>query len=82
MRILDEQVLYSNGKYKRVRRWLEGKHPHLGKLHHGWTGWETIQEVDVIEFHTFDVSHPEDARCLSFVVKDRTDQPSDPSHLC
>lgn len=46
--ILDEHVLYQNGCFKRVRRWLRGKHPTLGVLHQGYTGWETIQEVDVI----------------------------------
>jgi len=46
--ILDEHILYQNGCFKRVKRWLRGKHPQLGILHQGYTGWETIQEVDVI----------------------------------
>jgi len=46
--ILDEHVLYQRGCFKRVKRWLRGKHPTLGILHQGYTGWETIQEKDVI----------------------------------
>jgi putative AlgH/UPF0301 family transcriptional regulator len=46
--VLDEQVLHQQGSFKRVKRWLRGKHPQLGILHLGYTGWETIQEVDVI----------------------------------
>ena len=48
--ILDEHVLYQNNSFKRVRRWLRGKHPKLGVLSMGGiTGeWETIQVTDVI----------------------------------
>lgn len=46
--VLDEHIIEQRGCFKRVRRWLRGTHPHLGKLHHGYTGWETIQEVEVI----------------------------------
>ncbi len=54
--ILDEHVLYQSGCFKRVKRWLRGKHPTLGILHQGYTGWETIQEIDVISaMQTFTV---------------------------
>ena len=46
--ILDEQILCQSGSYKRVKRWLRGVHPKLGVIHRGYTGWETIQEVDVL----------------------------------
>jgi hypothetical protein len=56
--ILDEHVLYQSGCFKRVKRWLLGKHPKLGVLaRSGITGeWETIQETDVImAMHKFTV---------------------------
>lgn len=54
--ILDEQILSQQGSWKRVRRWLRGKHPHLGILVFGHTGMETIQEIDVISpIHIFTV---------------------------
>lgn len=46
--ILDEHIIAQHGSFKRVKRWLRGRHPHLGILHMGYTGWETIQEADVI----------------------------------
>lgn len=46
--ILDEQIIHQCNSFKRVKRWLRGKHPQLGVLHMGYTGWETIQEADVI----------------------------------
>ena len=55
--ILDEHVLYQKDCFRKVRRWLRGKHPELGVLHVGYSGWETIQEVEVmIPTHTFTVS--------------------------
>ena len=54
--ILDEHILYKNGSYERVRRWFRGRHPKLGVLVQGYTGWETIQEYDRIRpMHTFTV---------------------------
>lgn len=48
-RILSEEVISEQGSFKRVRRHLEGHHPELGLLTtKGWTGDETIQEVDSI----------------------------------
>ncbi len=46
--VLDEQVLYQQGAYKRVRQYLRGWYPKLGVLHMGWQGQETIVERDVI----------------------------------
>ena len=55
--ILDEHVLSQKGCYKRVKRWLQGKYPELGTLHLGYSGWETIQEIDVITAtHVFTVT--------------------------
>lgn len=55
--ILGEQVLNESGPYRRVRRYVKGKHPELGPLQIGWSGgWETVWECDV--FHpkqTFEV---------------------------
>lgn len=49
-RILGEEVLWQQGGYKRVRRWLEGFHPERGSLlPNGLSGGpETVQEVDLI----------------------------------
>lgn len=46
--ILSEIVLYQKGSLKRVRRYLRDMHPHLGIITRGFTGWETIQEIDVV----------------------------------
>lgn len=52
--ILDTQVIYQSGAYKRIRQWVKGIHPELGIISKGWTGWETIIERDVIKpIHTF-----------------------------
>jgi hypothetical protein len=54
--ILDEKIVYQNGPFCRVQRWLRGVHPHLGILIRGYTGWETFVETDVIRpSHTFTV---------------------------
>lgn len=45
--ILSEKVIERNGNHKRVRRWLRGEHPELGKIIRGYTGLETVQEVEV-----------------------------------
>ena len=46
--IVGEQVLYQNGSFRRVRRWIRGWHPELGQLMMGFTGPETVMEVDSI----------------------------------
>jgi len=55
--ILGEQVLSQHGPYRRVRRYVKGKHPELGPLQIGWSGgWETVWECDVLHtVHTFEV---------------------------
>ena len=46
--ILGEQVLSEYGFFRRVRRFVKGKHPDLGILQVGWSGgWETVWETDV-----------------------------------
>ncbi len=54
--ILSEQILSQNGPFLRIRRWLRGRHPNRGVLTQGWTGWETIEDKDVIRpIHKFNV---------------------------
>jgi len=55
--ILDERILEKHGSFMRVKRWLRGAHPHLGVINpKGWTGVETVVEVDVIKaLDTFEV---------------------------
>lgn len=48
--ILDEQVISQSGSYRYVRRYVKGKHPHLGPMLIGWSGgWETIWETHSIK---------------------------------
>ncbi len=46
--LIEEVVLHRDGPFARVRRYYKGRHPHLGYIHDGWSGEETVQEVDVI----------------------------------
>jgi hypothetical protein len=48
LELLDEEVLFIKGAYKRVRRWVKGKHPKIGVIIKGFTGFETVIEQDVI----------------------------------
>jgi hypothetical protein len=52
--LLDTKVLVVQGSWRRVQRWYRGVHPTLGKIHHGLTGLETIEEIDIfIPNHLF-----------------------------
>jgi len=52
--ILDERILVKHGSFMRVKRWLRGAHPHLGVINpKGWSGVETVVEVDVIKAQGF-----------------------------
>lgn len=56
MELLDEQIIYQNGSFVRVRRWFRGSHPSRGVLVCGYTGIETMEEKAVIRtLHTFTV---------------------------
>ena len=59
--ILDEQIVYQNGPYMRVKRWLRGVHPKLGTITFGFTGWETLVEKDIIKptrtFYVYENEH-------------------------
>jgi hypothetical protein len=46
--LLDEKIIYQNGRFQRVRRWWKGAHPDRGTITHGWTGWETVEERERI----------------------------------
>jgi hypothetical protein len=46
--LLDEKVLFQEGRYKRIKRWWRGIHPHRGVIIQGYTGWETVEEKDLI----------------------------------
>lgn len=55
LEIVNETVLYSSesGTFKKIRRWVRGWHPKLGKLLWGYTGQETEIDIDVICSKTF-----------------------------
>ena len=44
MEILFEEVIRQHGAYRCVRQYIAGHHPHLGRLHNGWRGPETVVE--------------------------------------
>jgi hypothetical protein len=46
--LLDEKIIYQNGRFQRIRRWWKGSHPDRGTIIHGWTGWETVEERERI----------------------------------
>lgn len=46
--ILDEEVVYKNNNFYSIKRWIKGVHPELGTIVRGYTGWETLIEIDVI----------------------------------
>ncbi|HLJ92920.1 MAG TPA: hypothetical protein VKU02_06980 [Gemmataceae bacterium] len=59
--LLDEHVLFQHGRFQRVRRWWRGIHPDRGKVVHGWSGWETVEEVDrIVPAWTFTVKNDPD----------------------
>lgn len=61
--ILDEHIIYQQGCFCKVKRWLRGVHPHLGLIVHGLTGLETLQETSVIKItQTFLVVNESDKK--------------------
>jgi hypothetical protein len=46
--LLDEQVVWQQGRFQRIRRWWRGIHPEKGTITQGLTGWETVEEKDLI----------------------------------
>ncbi len=48
LHLLDEQVVWRQGRFQRIRRWWRGIHPERGTITQGWTGWETVEERDLI----------------------------------
>jgi hypothetical protein len=40
--VLNSEILVDDPEYVLVKSFVEGHHPHLGKLHKGWSGDETI----------------------------------------
>ena len=47
--ILSEVTIHEGQGVKRVRQYVHGSYPKLGKLHEGWSGHETIIEKDQIK---------------------------------
>ena len=47
--ILSEQTLYEQGSFKRVKRYVSGWHPKEGKLLHGFSGKETVEEKTIVK---------------------------------
>jgi len=47
--VLHTEVIHDAEYITYKRRWLKGAHPHLGKITHGLTGIETVQEFSIIK---------------------------------
>lgn len=48
---IHEEVISKSGSYRRVKRWYKGIYPDKGTILRGFTGWETLVEIDVIIPH-------------------------------
>lgn len=75
--ILDEQIVYQNGPYMRVKRWLRGVHPKLGTITYGLTGWETLVEKDIIKpnrtFYVYENEHDANQALLRGTDSERSE---------
>ena len=47
--VLDRHILRKSNAFESQRMWIRCHHPHLGKLHYGWSGAETIVEKSVVK---------------------------------
>lgn len=76
VRVLDRQVLEQSesGTFKREIVYIKGYHPHLGKLHNGWSGAETIVEREVFK-PLLTVDAKETSRILKPIVVNPTGDP-------
>lgn len=54
--ILDTQIISQANAVRRVRRWWRGIHPEKGIITRGLTGWETVEERDLLPVHILDVN--------------------------
>ena len=54
--LLDQRPIHQKGPFQRVQRWWRGVHPGRGIITRGWTGWETVEQVErILPAHTFEV---------------------------
>ena len=54
--LLDKKVIGQRGRFQRIRRWWRGIHPDKGIITKGWTGLETVEEMDrLVPIYTFAV---------------------------
>ena len=52
--LLDQKVIWQHGACQRVLRWWRGIHPEKGVIIHGWTGKETLEEIErILPLHMF-----------------------------
>lgn len=47
--ILDRWVRYDSETYRAETVFVQGYHPHLGKIQQGWSGTETVVEREIIK---------------------------------
>lgn len=48
MDILDQVTVKQAGNIRRIRRYFQGVYPDCGVIVRGITGWETVEETDVV----------------------------------
>lgn len=77
--ILSEQVIYQKVCFRRVRRWLRGAHPKRGYIiTNGYTGIETVEELDqIMAMKTFYVRE-KDVKCENECASECAKCPNSP----
>jgi hypothetical protein len=48
MQVLSREIVSTHGQFALIREYVAGRHPELGKVHFGYTGWETVIERQVL----------------------------------
>jgi hypothetical protein len=48
MQVLHREVVSTHGQFVLIREYVAGRHPELGKIISGYTGWETVIEREVL----------------------------------
>jgi len=48
MQVLNRETISTHGQFVLIREYVAGRHPELGKIHFGYTGWETVIEREAL----------------------------------
>ena len=47
--ILGSQIIYEGQGIRRIKRWIKNAHPNLGIITKGYSGWETLVEIQIVK---------------------------------